>query len=446
MEWVGGGTVYTKLGDEELLPRQRLTCAREVASALDYLHACGVIHGDIKSMNVMLTLGGTAKLCDFGGAVQLLSSIASSASAAGGGNAAMTLAWGAPELFSGGSKSTATDVYAFGIFMWECYTGQVPFHRVNPSFIGDQVMRGVRPALPPAPIDGFPPDFVPLMQVCLPPTPLPPCRSVTCLPQQCLHQDAAKRPSAAEVFRRLVAMDPTAKPSQPLPLYRRDTPTPPDLLPCLQHCMQALPSQPRAALAPMLADMVQAASRIILAPHVQSLCVQRGLTLVEAQCIAVYTLDARDYGRAREDSVFYVFNATIRAGDSEQVQRWSAFTKLLCDALDKLPSVACTVFRGLDQPLTQISHLYVKGSTVFFNSVTSTTTDKASTLQSFGKGAGGRPGTLLRISATDVKSIAVFSAFPSESELLASLNSSYRVATVLQSADVSFFVALFYRV
>ncbi len=145
----------------------------------------------------------------------------------------------------------------------------------------------------------------------------------------------------------------------------------------------------------MLADMVQAASRIVMQPHVQALCAQHGVTLVEAQSISVYTMDARDYRHTREDSVFYVFNLIIRTGDSEQVQRWSAFTKLLCDALDKLPSVSCTVFRGLDQPLTQVSHLYVKGSTVFFNSVTSTTTDKASTLQQFGKGAGGRPGTLL---------------------------------------------------
>jgi serine/threonine protein kinase len=165
MEWVGGGNIYTKLGDEELLPRQRLTCVRQVASALDYLHACGIVHGDIKSMNVLLSLSGTAKLCDFGGAVQLLSTIASSASAAAGGNTAMTLAWGAPELFSGGSKSAATDMYAFGIFMWECYTGQVPFHRISPSFIAEQVMRGVRPALPAVPIHGFPPEFVLLMQV-----------------------------------------------------------------------------------------------------------------------------------------------------------------------------------------------------------------------------------------------------------------------------------------
>jgi hypothetical protein len=243
-------------------------------------------------------------------------------------------------------------------------------------------------------------------------------------------------------------MDPTARPSQPLPLYRRDTPTPPELLPCLHHCMQALPSQPRAALAPVLADMVAAASLIVMAPHVQTLCVQRGITPVEAQCIAVYTMDARSYGRTREDSVFYVFNAALRAGDTEQVQRWSVFAKLFCDAVDKLPGVSCAVYRGLDQPLTQVSHLYVKGSTLFFNGVTSTTTDKADTLQQFGKGADGRPGTLLRIAATDVKNISMFSAYPSESELIASVNSSYRVITVLESADVRFILSLsfFFRV
>ena len=166
MEWVGGGTVYKKLGDEELLPRVRLTCAREVASALDCLHASGIIHGDIKSMNVLFTLAGNVKVCDFGAAVQILTTVASSASGASGGNAAMTLAWCAPELFSGGSKCAATDMYAFGVFMWECLTGNVPFHRVSPSLIGDQVKSGVRPALPPVLPDAFPPDFARLLQVC----------------------------------------------------------------------------------------------------------------------------------------------------------------------------------------------------------------------------------------------------------------------------------------
>ncbi len=162
MEWVGGGNVYQKLGNAELLPRQRLTCVREVASAVDYLHALRIIHGDIKSLNVLLTLSGQAKLCDFGGAVQLLSSSVASASAAA---AARTLPWCAPEQFSGGSKNLTTDMYAFGIFMWECYTQEVPFHRVSPSLIAEQVKSGVRPDMPAAPIDGFPPEYVLLMQV-----------------------------------------------------------------------------------------------------------------------------------------------------------------------------------------------------------------------------------------------------------------------------------------
>jgi len=164
MEWVGGGNLYKKLGDEELLPRQRLTCVREVASALDCLHSSCIIHGDIKSLNVLLTTSGTAKLCDFGGAVQLLSSIASSVSA-GSRNSATTLAWCAPELFTGDSKCAATDMYAFGILMWECYTQEVPFDRVGPGLIESHVKSGRRPAMPPAPIDGFPPDYVALMQV-----------------------------------------------------------------------------------------------------------------------------------------------------------------------------------------------------------------------------------------------------------------------------------------
>jgi hypothetical protein len=186
----------------------------------------------------------------------------------------------------------------------------------------------------------------------------------------------------------------------------------------------------------MLTSMVEAASRIAMTPDVQALCARHGLTFVEAQSVSLYTMDARSYGGAREDSVFYEFNLALRAGGSEQVQRWSAFAKVFCDALDKLPGVSCVVYRGLDQPLTQVSHLYVKGSTVYFNSVTSTTTDKVGSLQQFGNGADGRPGTLLRIAATDVKNIALFSAFPNENELVASPNSSFRVAIVLEAADV----------
>jgi hypothetical protein len=109
---------------------------------------------------------------------------------------------------------------------------------------------------------------------------------------------------------------------------------------------------------------------------------------------------------------------------------------VFCSALEQLPSVAATVFRGLDLPLTQQSHMYSKGSTVWLNSVTSATTDKDTTLLQFGTGACGRPGTLLQIIAVDAKDIQAFSRFP-ESELLLPPNSCHTVLTVLESAEVS---------
>jgi len=125
----------------------------------------------------------------------------------------------------------------------------------------------------------------------------------------------------------------------------------------------------------------------------------------------------------------------LRMGEPQAVQQWCAFSFVFCSALDKLPSVEATVFRGLDLPLTQLSHLYAKGSTVWLNAVTSTTTDRSQTLEQFGRGASGRPGTLLQIIAVDAKDIQAFSPYP-ENELAITPNSCHSVETVLDSVQV----------
>jgi len=109
--------------------------------------------------------------------------------------------------------------------------------------------------------------------------------------------------------------------------------------------------------------------------------------------------------------VGYSYNAAVRSRDPAGIARWSDYSFVLEAGLNKLPPVKCTVYRlvcgcasailrahcsgcrALDCPLTQVSHLYVKGGSVWFNSITSTSTDQASSLQSFGSGAGGRAGT-----------------------------------------------------
>ncbi len=93
--------------------------------------------------------------------------------------------------------------------------------------------------------------------------------------------------------------------------------------------------------------------------------------------------------------------------------------------------------RALDCPLTEVSHLYVKGGCVWFNSITSTSTDQAATLGSFGSGVSGCPGTLLELRVLSARSVAAFSAFPKEHELLLRPNTRGKVLVALSSGEAA---------
>ncbi len=439
MEWMAGGSWFDALGEDPPPPAyQRIRAARETASALAYLHhlLIGIIHGDIKGLNVLRARDGSSKVhpalpkppchlhvfislllqvCDFGGAVHMMATLSMATS--GGGRMATTRAWSAPELFTGGSKTTFSDMYAFGVFLWELMTCMVPFDGVSPDLIDAQVTRGIRPPIPSPLPEGFPPAFADIIMACL-------------------QHDPHQRPSAQQVHHRLLLIDPTARPSVPLHLFDTRTPAPASLLQCIIHAMQAASGQPNAHLSKALAAMVNFAAQFVSSSaSVRQLVQQHQLTDMQAQTVCLYTLDARQHGGLREHSVFYVYNAALRSGQADAVALWGEYSFVFCSALEKLPSVAATVFRGLDLPLTQLTHMYAKGSTVWLNSVTSTTTDKDQALLQFGAGASGRPGTLLQIIAVDAKDIQAFSPFP-ESELLIPPNSCHTVQTVLESAEV----------
>ena len=183
MPFVEGESLRERLRTTGALPLgEALGILRDVAKALAYAHARGVIHRDIKPDNVLLS-GGVAVVADFG-----IAKAISSSSTSGGrtsltmkGIAVGTPAYMAPEQAAAdpGTDHRA-DLYAFGCMAYEMFTGQPPFANVAP-----RRRLAAQLAAPPAPISTFRPD-VP--------------RELHVLVMRCLEKDPAARPQRAEAL------------------------------------------------------------------------------------------------------------------------------------------------------------------------------------------------------------------------------------------------------
>ncbi|KAF8337386.1 uncharacterized protein EI90DRAFT_2645256 [Cantharellus anzutake] len=138
--WCDGGNVREYLRQHPTANRQALI--RDVCRGLEYLHSNGIIHGDIKPDNiVMMEATGVAKLCDFG-----LSSLLNDLSIYGpSSSAAGTLRYVSPELFSGGKRNEASDIWAFGCTAGEILCNRRPYHSIASDW---QLLSAVTSALP----------------------------------------------------------------------------------------------------------------------------------------------------------------------------------------------------------------------------------------------------------------------------------------------------------
>ena len=127
-DFIDGGTLADQLGAP--LPLEyALTILTPIASALDYAHARGVVHRDIKPQNILLTHDGTPVLTDFG-----LAKIIGPGSGVTQAGALMgTAEYIAPECASGAeSAGPAADQYALAIVAYQMLVGRHPFPSENP--------------------------------------------------------------------------------------------------------------------------------------------------------------------------------------------------------------------------------------------------------------------------------------------------------------------------
>ncbi|KAJ2488455.1 hypothetical protein IWW37_004806 [Coemansia sp. RSA 2050] len=106
----------------------------ELACALNYLHAIGVVHRDIKPENVLMDCEGHVALTDFNAAIRITRDAPLHCGVAG------TTSYMAPELISGGQYAGSVDWWSLGILMYECVYGHRPFRRKNRDDLRRSIM------------------------------------------------------------------------------------------------------------------------------------------------------------------------------------------------------------------------------------------------------------------------------------------------------------------
>ena len=122
LEYVAGESLNKILSREKKLPlKTALKLAEEVADALDYAHAQGVIHRDIKPANILVTESGRAKIADFGIAKLNLAHFTIPGRVLG------TPAYMAPEQLSGEGVDGRSDLFSLGVILYAMVTGHSPF-------------------------------------------------------------------------------------------------------------------------------------------------------------------------------------------------------------------------------------------------------------------------------------------------------------------------------
>jgi len=174
MEYVDGQTLREKIGSASL--KQAIDISIQIADGLSAAHEKGIVHRDIKPENIMVRKDGIVQIMDFGLA-KLRDRSSKITRLTKEGSTVGTAGYMSPEQVQGQDADHRSDIFSFGVLMYELFTGQLPFKGVHETALAYEIVN-----VDPAPMSSLRGDIDPNLETtvldCLEKDPKERCQSV----------------------------------------------------------------------------------------------------------------------------------------------------------------------------------------------------------------------------------------------------------------------------